>query len=281
MLLNFINLCQKKLLAPATLCNEIITPIHKSGLVDDPDNYRGICVSYSLTKLFTSMISTRLQKKVDEEGLISKNQIGFRKRYRTADHLLTLQALVKKYVTTGGGGGYKLYSCFVDLKKAYDSIGHIRLFNHLRRLGLSGKLLDLVEDFYENTKCAIKVNGKITSFFKYGKGVRQGCPLSCLLINLYVNNTIHILNRASDSPIHLSENDPTNALVYADDLIVLAKSQGELQEKIDKLSSFLQEKRLFINEAKVKCMVFNRGNRLCKINLFINGIAIDNVKTFK
>ena len=38
------------------------------------------------------MISTRLQKKIDEEGLISKNQIGFRKGYRTADHLLTLQA---------------------------------------------------------------------------------------------------------------------------------------------------------------------------------------------
>ena len=74
--------------------------MHKSGLVDDPDNYRGICASSSLTKLFTSMISTRLQKKVDEEGLISKNQIGFRIRYRTADRLLTLQTLVKKYVTT-------------------------------------------------------------------------------------------------------------------------------------------------------------------------------------
>ena len=170
---------------------------------------------------------------------------------------------------------------FCRPEKAFDSIGHIRLFTYLRRLGLNGKLLDLVEDFYKKTKCAIKVNGKINSFSKYGKGVRQGFPLSCLLFNLYVNDTIHILNRASDSPIHLSENDPTNALMYADDLIVLAKSQGELQEKIDKLSSFLQEKKLFINEAKTKCMVFNRGNRLCKINLFIDGIAIENVKTFK
>ena len=50
MLLNFINLCQKKSLAPGTLCNEIIAPIHKSWSVDDTDNYRGICVSSSLTK---------------------------------------------------------------------------------------------------------------------------------------------------------------------------------------------------------------------------------------
>ena len=107
-----------------------------------------------------------------------------------------------------------------------------------------------MEDFYNKTKCAIKVNGKITSFFNYGKGVRQGFPLSCLLFNLYVNDTIRILNRASDSPRQLSENDPTNALMYADDLIVLAKSQEELQGKTGKLSSFLQEKKLFINEAK-------------------------------
>ena len=34
-------------------------------------------------------------------------------------------------------------------------------------------------------------------------------------------------------------------------------------------------------KAKTKCMVFNRGNGLCKNNLLINGIAIENVKTFK
>ena len=64
-------------------------------------------------------------------------------------------------------------------------------------------------------------------------------------------------------------------------LIVLAKSQEELQKKMGKLSSFLQEEKPFINGSKTKCMVFNRGNRLCKTNLFINGITIENVKTFK
>ena len=63
----------------------------------------------------TSMISTRIQKKVDTEGLINKNQIRFKKKYRTADHLLTLKAVVKKYVTKGGD---KLYACFVDFKKS-------------------------------------------------------------------------------------------------------------------------------------------------------------------
>ena len=144
-LLNFLNLCLEKFLAAESLCKEIMTPVFKSGSIDDPNNYKGICISSSLTKLLTSMINTRLQKKVDEKGLRSKNQIGFRKHYRTADHLLTLKAVVKKHVTKGEN---KLDACFVNLKKAYDSICHVGLFDQLRKLGLNGKLLDLVEDIY-------------------------------------------------------------------------------------------------------------------------------------
>ena len=278
MILDFINLCVEKSLAAESLCKEIITPIFKSGSAEDPNNYRGICVSSSLTKLLTSLINTRLQKKVDENKLISKNQIGFKKHCRTADHLLTLKTIVKKYVTKGGN---KLYTCFVDLKKAFDSICHTSLFNQLRKLGLNGKLLSLVEDIYKKTKCTVKVNNKITDFFKYTKGVRQGCPLSPLLFNLYINDIFHVINQASDSSILLSDNDPINALMYADDLIVIAKSGEELQEKMDILNSFFKEKKLSINETKTKCMVFNRGNKLCKNTLRINGITIENVKTFR
>ena len=74
-LLNFLNLCLEKSLAAESLGKEIMTPLCKSGSIDDPNNYRGICISSSLTKLLTSMINTRLQKKVDEKGLRSKNQI--------------------------------------------------------------------------------------------------------------------------------------------------------------------------------------------------------------
>ena len=47
------------------------------------------------------------------------------------------------------------------------------------------------------------------------------------------------------------------------------------------LTEFSQGKQLVINESKTKCMVFNRGNRMCKCELKINDITIENVKTFK
>ena len=82
-------------MTPVSFCTELITPIFKGGLKDDPNNYRGICISSALTKLMTMMIKGRVQKKVDENNLLSKNQIGFKKDCRTSDHLLTLKAIVK------------------------------------------------------------------------------------------------------------------------------------------------------------------------------------------
>ena len=38
---------------------------------------------------------------------------------------------------------------------------------------------------------------------------------------------------------------------------------------------------MLVNETKTKSMVFNRGNKLCNTNLSLNGIEIENVKTFK
>ena len=112
LILDFINLCVDKSIVSQSLCYDIIHTIFKSDDKSDPNNYRGICLSSILLKLITSLISQRLTNKAEKLNLISKNQIGFRKKSRTADHLLTLKKLSKKYVTTEHK---KLFMCFIDL----------------------------------------------------------------------------------------------------------------------------------------------------------------------
>ena len=117
------------------------------------------------------------------------------------------------------------------------------MFDQLRKLGINGQLLDLVENIYKRTKCAVKVNGKITIFFTYTKGVRQGCPLSYLLFNLYVNDITHVINQTSEFSLSLSANDPINVLMYADDLIILVNSPVEVQQKMNILTTTLEEEK--------------------------------------
>lgn len=277
LLLEHINLCLEKSFVAQNLCYDIINPIFKSGDTSDPNNYRGICLSSSILKLITSLIFQRLLAKVNDLDLISKNQIGFKSNSRTSDHLLTLKTVIKKYVNVGKK---KLYACFIDFRKAFDSVWHIALFDKLRTVGLHGKLLDLVENIYSKTKCAVKSNNKLTQFFNFTKGVRQGCPLSPLLFNLYINDIFHLIDSNAKTDITLNENK-INAIMYADDLLIIADSQLKLQEHLNNLTEYCDAWKLEINTDKTKCMVFNQGNRLCNLELTINDKKIENVKYFK
>ena len=91
----------------------IITPIHKSGEIDDPDNYRGITINSCLSKLFTLLLNNRLTNYINKEDALKFNQIGLRKGFQTVNHVLTLKTLIDKYLNRN----QKLFKCFVDFRK--------------------------------------------------------------------------------------------------------------------------------------------------------------------
>ena len=114
---------------PESWTEGLITPIHKSGNSLDPNNYRGICVSSCMGKLFCSILNNRLMNFVNEKQLIHPTQIGFMPGNRTADHILTLKTLHDKYVKQSEKE--KIYACFVDFRKAFDSVWQQGLFYQL------------------------------------------------------------------------------------------------------------------------------------------------------
>ena len=157
LLFRFLNLCIYQTLIPQCWCLDLLNPIHKEGNKSDPNNYRGICISFALLKILCCLVNNRIQSKCRET-----NQTGFKKNHHTSDNLLVLKNVVKKYVPMGQN---KLYTCFIDFKKAFDSIWHEGMFNKMEVNGFSGKLLELIRDIYKNTKCAIKIKDSVTDYF--------------------------------------------------------------------------------------------------------------------
>ena len=94
----------------------------------------------NLAKLFNSIITTRLNNFLEENNLIADEQGGFRKGYSTADHIFTLQTIINKYLENGK----QLYTCFVDLEKAFDSVWREGLFIKLEKIGLGRKTINLI-----------------------------------------------------------------------------------------------------------------------------------------
>ena len=116
---------------------------------------------------------------------MSKSQIGFLPNHCTSDHIYTLHTLINKHVHQTNKK--KIFACFVDLKKAFVSIWHDRLFVKILQSGVGGKVYDIIKLMYSENKCSIRIGNKRTEFFTQGRGVRQSCSLSPTLFNNYIN----------------------------------------------------------------------------------------------
>ena len=97
-----------------------ILPIFKNGDRKDPSNYRGITISNCLGKLFTKIINNRLMTFLVDNNIIKIKHIGFIPNKRTSDHKLVLKTIIEMFKKQRK----TLYMCFVDLKKAFDTVFH-------------------------------------------------------------------------------------------------------------------------------------------------------------
>ena len=132
-----------------------------------------------------SILSQRLLEYIVSLSILHKSQIGFLPNNRTADHVFTLRTLIDKYVHNHNE---KIYACFVDFKKAFDSVWHDGLLNKLLQIDVGGSFYNLIKSLYHNSSCSIKIAQKQTRSFRYARGVRQGCIISPLLFKLYIND---------------------------------------------------------------------------------------------
>jgi hypothetical protein len=74
-----------------------------------------------LGELFGKIMNTRLEKFLSSRNIISLEQIGFCKKKRTSDHHFVLKTLIHNKTQ-------KKYTCFIDLKKAFDTVNHIMVY---------------------------------------------------------------------------------------------------------------------------------------------------------
>uniref|UniRef100_A0A9J8AFQ2 ribonuclease H n=1 Tax=Cyprinus carpio carpio TaxID=630221 RepID=A0A9J8AFQ2_CYPCA len=235
----------------------LISPIHKNGDKLEPNNYRGICVNSNLGKVFCSILNTRLSDFLIKHNALSKCQIGFLPKCRTSDHIFTLQTLIDKYVHQNKS---QIFACFIDFKKAFDSIWHEGLFLKLIDSGIGGKFYDLIKSMYTISQCAVKIGNKRTEYFPQRRGVRQGCSLSPTLFNIYINQLASVLEHAPIQGLTLHDTE-IKCLLYADDLVLLSPTKEGLQDGLDLLEDYCQTWALTVNLQKTKVMIFQKRSR--------------------
>jgi hypothetical protein len=159
-------------------------PIYKNGNPNDPGNFRGITLNSCVAKLFCQVINTRINNFLENNNKLTQCQAGFRKNARTSDQVFIFKHLID--VTTKQRNG-RLYACFIDYKKAFDSVWHNGLLVKLFNIGVQGRCFSIIRDMYTNSKIKTKDSSQ-EIFIK--RGVHQGNTLSPTLFNIFINDIV-------------------------------------------------------------------------------------------
>ena len=236
----------------------LIIPIYKNkGSKDDANNYRGITLLSCLGKLFTSILNHRLTEFCEKNLILKEIQAGFRKGYSTSDHVFVLKHLIDLFKSKNK----KLFCCFVDYSKAFDSIWREALWHKLVSNGIQGKILNVIKSMYVQIKSCVFLNGEKSDFFISARGVRQGENLSPLLFSLFVNDIESEFLKHGCSYININDQWDNVIklliLMYADDTIILADSKEKLQLALNALKSYCDTWKLEINCSKTKIAIFS------------------------
>lgn len=249
------NACQRLAALPRqwALCG--ITPIHKGGDLADPGNFRGIAVGSLLAKLYAALLGERLMEWTERHGLRARGQAGFRKDHRTTDQVFVLRTLIE----SSRSSKQPLYTCYVDFKKAYDTIPRDLLWLKLQRIGVHGDFLHAMQALYATVPMGVQFADGMSSTFESLLGVKQGCPLSPTLFGIFIDDFQAELETGSAAfALPTLAGVQTPALLYADDLALVSTSTAGLQAQLDLLQVYSKRWRLTVNVKKTKVVVYTR-----------------------
>ena len=136
---------------PKSWTEGVIIPIHKKGNKGAVDNYRGITLLSVFGKLFTRVFNNRLTFWAESYGILIEEQGGFREKKSTIDNIFVLHSLINLVTEKGG----KVYTAFVDFRKAFFYVNRDCLWSKLITSGIRGNILNIIRSMYNEVKSKV------------------------------------------------------------------------------------------------------------------------------
>lgn len=217
---------------PKCLSLSLVVPIPKKGDPTETDNYRGISLMETLLKVACTLVNKRLTRAVEKANILRKEQAGFRQGEEGIAQVIALYEVTLRRRLAGKS----TVVAFVDFRKAYDMVLHEALFRKLEHVGIRGKLLLFLRALYKESKLCVRLSCGKSAEVELQRGLRQGCPLSPLLFDLYINDIVDVLAEFGVEVPGVLHRVP--CLLFADDLVILAESVSQLEEALAALGKW-------------------------------------------
>lgn len=166
--------------------------------------------------------------------------------------------------------------CFIDLEKAFDRVLLHVVKQIMTEKDVENQLIDVVMELYTDNKVKIRTNGEMSKPISISQGIRQGDSLSPLLFNLIMDKIITSLQGLNGFKMGHTD---MRILCYADDAVLMAESEDDLQRLLYRFNMTAKELNMKISSSKTKCMVISSPSPIrCKLQVDDN--IIEQILTF-
>lgn len=248
--------------------------LYKGGIKDKKkvESYRPIAVMSVVAKMLGSILARRISMWCESDGILGQEQSGFRKERSTVDNIYVLRELIED----SRSRKRVLYLAFLDIEKAFDRVSREGLWRRLQQEGMDNAMMGIIKKYYERNKVKFCWNGVETGWLDNNIGVRQGCPMSPVLFNIFIEELIARI-RGLNIGIEVGERR-LNCLGYADDLVILSSSAGEMQELLNVIKGYGDEWAVKFSGEKSKVMKYGEGE---SFKWMLGDVELEEVNEYK
>jgi hypothetical protein len=205
--------------------------------------------------MYTRVLLARLRPYVDSK--LPDCMFGFRpKRGITACQFVTMtmmQAAENGHLRSG------FYAAAMDLNKAYDGVNRELLWQQLHDIGCSRHFVRILQDIYSDTSYALMLRQHVCTPFQATMGLKQGCPLSPHLFNVFVQKLPGMVREACPSDgvtlfplgsMYTNADTRIQMIMYADYILLVAYTHAGMQRLMNALQAACSQLHLSLSPTK-------------------------------
>ncbi|VDL98580.1 unnamed protein product [Schistocephalus solidus] len=242
-----------------------------------PETIRAVQQIYSGKAPGSNVIPPQVYKLV--QGLLLESQCGFHRHRATTDMNFATRQLQEKCQEMRA----HLYTTFVDLTKAFDTVNRDGLWKVMQKFGCPERFTHMVRQRHDGITAHVTDNGTVSEAFAVANGVKQGWILasnlfslmfSAMLMDAYHNEQPgirlayrtdgHLLNswhmqastRVSTTTVH--------DLLFADDYARTTVMEEDMQRSMDLFAAVCAEFELTISRAKTVVRIGEKSAKVMK-----------------
>ena len=233
---------------------------------DDPSNYRGISLQSAAVKLFMRVLLKRL------EPIDALAQAAFRAGRSTEQQVATLNHLIH---VAKQRSNYRLQLCFLDFKKAFDSVDRQVMRNIMLLWVIPDEITATVLKYWEDVSLHLRIDGVTDDMARAHKsrGVTRRPSVA-----VFVPSRDRLHSQVPQTRCHSWLNSRPG---YADDVVLLSETTEALQEQLQIFETVSHTIGLHLNVGPEKTarMVIN-GATTERLHL-LDGTTVPDVSSYK